>query len=165
MTFAFVLGSLVGAPPDFAKDVAPIFADHCFSCHNPKAKKGKYDLSTFASAMKPGENGAAITAGKLDESPLLGMIEGTVEPTMPKNALPLDAKSVDIVRRWIAAGCPCKESDRHRNVRDIVGKPSAPANVASTINVSTPVLALAFHPKQPWLAVPSLREIVVVDVE
>jgi tricorn protease-like protein len=164
MLFMFVV---VAAPTtvDFAKDVAPIFAEHCVSCHNPKAKKGKYDLSTFANAMKPGESGAAIVAGKIDESPLLGMLEGKIDPAMPKNAPLLDPKVVDTVRRWIAAGCPCKEADRTRSVRELAGMPAVPSPAASNSNVSAPVLALAFHPTQPLLVVPGLRELVVVDIE
>jgi mono/diheme cytochrome c family protein len=155
----------VGAPPkvDFAREVAPIFADSCVSCHNPKAKKGGYDLSTLAAALKPGESGDAIIPGKPGESPLLEMIDGTTEPTMPKFAPLLIPEKRDVIRRWIAAGCPCPETDRHRSVRELAGKPEAPASPSTPIHAASPIVATAFHPTKPLLVVPGIRTVSIID--
>ena len=128
------LGLLLAAdaPPtvDFAKEVAPILAEHCVSCHNPKAKKGGYDMSTYTAALKPGENGPAIVPGKIDESPLLEMIEGTTEPTMPKFAPLLIPQKREVIRRWIAAGCPCP-TRRPQSAREGTRRRSADSRVDS----------------------------------
>jgi len=157
---------LVAAPPkvDFAKEVAPILADHCVSCHNAKAKKGGLDLSTYATALRPSENGKAITPSKPEESPLLEMIEGTTEPTMPKFAPLLIPEKRDVIRRWIAAGCPCPEPMRNRSVRELSGRPELAAPTSTPINAPAPILALAFHPSQPWLVVPGIRTISLVEL-
>lgn len=163
----FLLFAAFAAPPvDFAKDVAPIFADHCLSCHNPKSKKGGYDLSTFASSLKPGESGLAIVPKKLDDSPILGMIDGSTEPVMPKNAPLMDKAKIDVVRRWIAEGCACKDVDRDRTIREILGRPlKADASSAADAGRAAPILSLAFHPAKPQLFVPTPHKVVVVELE
>jgi WD40 repeat protein len=160
---ALLLAADASPTVDFAKEVAPILAEHCVSCHNPKAKKGGYDLSTYTAALKPGENGPAIVPGKIDESPLLEMIDGTTEPTMPKFAPLLIPEKREVIRRWIAAGCPCPTADRNRLVKELAGVAPTPETIATPIDGSSPALTLAFHPTKPLLFVPSLRTIAVID--
>ena len=38
----------------FKNDIAPIFVESCYACHNEKTKKGKYDMSSFDAIMKGG---------------------------------------------------------------------------------------------------------------
>lgn len=105
--FALALqGSLCparAAPLDFQKDVAPILEAACIRCHNDDTAKGKLSLVTLAAALKGGNDGEAIIAGKPEESPLLQMISGP-KPSMPKGAAPLTDKQVQTLRDWIAQG-------------------------------------------------------------
>src|SRR6266498_4044902 len=57
------------------KQVQPIFAKHCLSCHDAKEAEGKLIMETYASLMKGGEDGPAIIPGKADESPLIQQVE------------------------------------------------------------------------------------------
>jgi len=95
-----VLGSLGntmhGAAPDFEKEVAPILEAKCLFCHDAKAKKGKFDLSSAA----------ARSHASFDE--IFDLVSGT-EPEMPKDEPPLSEAEVKTLAAWIAAGAPWPE--------------------------------------------------------
>ena len=57
-------------PVDFARDVAPIFQQHCIRCHRPETRKGEISLSTGADLRGNGH----IVVGKPDESDLLTLV-------------------------------------------------------------------------------------------
>jgi len=88
------------------KQVQPIFAKHCLSCHDAKEAEGKLVMETFAGLMKGGEDGAAIVPGKADESPLIQQVEHKEKPFMPppKKGDRLSAEETALLRRWIDAG-------------------------------------------------------------
>ena len=71
----FLLAALAtGAPAaavDFERDIRPLLAERCVSCHGEKKQKAQLRLDRRAEAMKGGENGPVIVAGKPGESALL----------------------------------------------------------------------------------------------
>ena len=89
-----------GDAPDFDRDIAPILASRCLDCHSSAEKKGGLNLSQVDSATAGGDSGAAIVAGKPDESYLWQRIDAEEMP--PKKPLP--AKERDVLKAWIAAG-------------------------------------------------------------
>lgn len=90
-------------PIDFATDVAPLLEQRCVRCHSSDKPKGGLSLSSHDALLKGGESGAAIVAGKPDESLLIEMVTGT-KPLMPAEGVPLTKAEVDRLRAWIAAG-------------------------------------------------------------
>src|SRR6185503_6661243 len=56
---------------DFAKDIQPIFADHCYQCHGPKKQEATLRFDQKTSALKGAESGPVILAGKSAESLLV----------------------------------------------------------------------------------------------
>ena len=94
-------------PVDFAKDIEPIFADHCYSCHGPKKQESALRLSVKADALKGGdEHGAkAIVPGKSSESVLIQAVAHThSDLRMPKKGERLTAEQVGLLRAWIDQG-------------------------------------------------------------
>lgn len=87
----------------FRQQVAPIFERHCVSCHQGAAPKGGLDLTTAKGALAGGESGPVIVPGDVAASPLLEALSGE-PPQMPKDAPPLSAEQVAVVRRWVADG-------------------------------------------------------------
>lgn len=92
-----------GAPPDFAKDVAPLLERHCVRCHQPGNAKG--DISVAG----PGDlvDGGHVVPGKPGESDLFALVipkEPGKRPRMPKEGKPLTDAEVAVLRDWIAAG-------------------------------------------------------------
>jgi hypothetical protein len=101
------LNVLIGVSRAFGGDgqvfdlkVAPILARRCLDCHSGGDPKGRLDLSTSASALRGGEGGLAIVAGKPDESLLWQRIDSNEMP--PKSPLSQSEKAT--LRDWIAAG-------------------------------------------------------------
>jgi hypothetical protein len=93
--------SLAAAAPDFARDVRPILANHCFKCHGPdaKARKAKLRLDT--------RDGAAAALGKPGDSEVLTRVlskdDDAVMPP-PHAKKPLTEKQIQTLKDWIAAG-------------------------------------------------------------
>jgi hypothetical protein len=99
---------------DFARQVQPILAQHCFTCHGPDDKKRKADLRldrrTDAFAVRDG--GAAFVAGDPDASLALRHITSTDpdERMPPPDAgEALKPAEVATLRAWLTAGAPWSE--------------------------------------------------------
>ena len=84
------------APPDFDREVAPLLAEHCLSCHAGPKPRGDLDLSRKAAAYAE----SRIVPGKPAESLLWKQIESGEMP--PKKKLPEGAKAV--LKAWIESG-------------------------------------------------------------
>ncbi len=84
----------------------------CLSCHRPGNAKGGFDMTTRAGMLKGGDLGAALVAGKPDESPVWtrAVAPKGQKPEMPEKGEPLTAEEASLLRRWIAAGAPWPES-------------------------------------------------------
>jgi len=89
-------------PLDFAKDVAPIFQQHCVRCHTPGNAKGDISLATFAH-LKENEY---VVAGDPDSSYLVELVTTSngEPPAMPQESKPLSDAEVTMLRRWIKEG-------------------------------------------------------------
>ena len=86
----------------FEKDIRPIFRAHCYDCHGATPDvKGKLDLRLVRFLQSGGESGAAIVAGKPDESYLLDRIRNGEMPP-GENSVP--AAEIVLIEKWIAAG-------------------------------------------------------------
>ena len=91
----------------YDKDIKAIFEKNCFKCHGAEKQKGKLRLDTLAAALKGGENGKAINAGKSADSPLVKAVARVVEDdAMPPadKGKPLSAAEVGLIRAWIDQG-------------------------------------------------------------
>lgn len=92
--------------PDFGRDIRPIFAQHCEKCHGAEKQLSGYRLDVRAKALAGGESGeAAIVAGKPNDSQLVARITSDDKDIrMPPEGERLNAREVELVRAWIAAG-------------------------------------------------------------
>ncbi len=96
--------SAVLASDFFEKEVRPILAERCFSCHANGKKKGGLSLASRDSLLKGGDSGPAAIAGKPDESLLIKALRHDGELKMPREKLP--AREVAILARWVKLGLP-----------------------------------------------------------
>lgn len=85
---------------EFDREIAPLIAARCLSCHSGDKPKGELDLSSKSTAMAGGESGLVIVPGKVDDSLLWEHIESDEMP--PKKPLPEAEKA--LLKKWIAAG-------------------------------------------------------------
>ncbi|MFN0125894.1 MAG: PSD1 and planctomycete cytochrome C domain-containing protein [Verrucomicrobiales bacterium] len=96
--------------PDFAREVRPILASHCFKCHGPddKARKSGLRLDVPEGALAAGDSGAvAVVPGRPDESEVIRrLLAEDPDDLMPPPAVkhPMSAAKIEVLRRWVAAG-------------------------------------------------------------
>jgi hypothetical protein len=107
--FFFVLASTASAL-DFNRDVRPVLAQQCFTCHgmDDHGRKGKLRLDLSASAYGKGKSGEiAIVPGKPDASEVVKRILSTDEDEVmppPHTKKVLSEKEKSILKQWIAEG-------------------------------------------------------------
>ncbi|HEX4416049.1 MAG TPA: PSD1 and planctomycete cytochrome C domain-containing protein [Lacipirellulaceae bacterium] len=107
---AAVVGSNRGRAAEtqvsFLKDVNPLLARRCFSCHGPNKHEGGLRLDKADGAVAELDSGShAVVPGKVDESELVARVTATDESErMPPEGKPLTAAEVEVLKRWIASG-------------------------------------------------------------
>ena len=138
---ALLLGLLATCPPrleadpvDYLRDVKPILAKHCASCHGAAKPKGGLRLDTAAAALEGGDNGPAVVPGKADESLLLDAVtgDGGIE-RMPLKRPPLSDEQIATLRAWIDQGAeaPAAETPEPGGRRALGLRPAATAGRAA----------------------------------
>jgi len=94
----------------FAKQVAPILATHCLSCHTSEGegfKKSGLNMETYESLMKGTKFGPVIVPGDVLSSSLVILIDGKADPTikMPHGSLQMiPQQERDTIKQWIQQG-------------------------------------------------------------
>ena len=99
-------------PVDYLREIKPIFAAHCVSCHGPKLQKSDLRLDLYSRIKQGGNSGPAIVPKKGGESLLIHALSGSkpdVAKMPPKGVVP--SEQVAILKRWIDEGAtgPTKE--------------------------------------------------------
>ena len=95
-----------GQSVGFSRDVQPILATRCFSCHGPDKAEAGLRLHKRTAALAELDSGEfAIVPGKPDESALLQRISSE-EPDerMPPEGEPLSAQEISVLQRWVQSG-------------------------------------------------------------
>jgi hypothetical protein len=98
---------LFAAPPpppvSFSREIAPILAMHCNSCHGDA---GGISTRSYAELMRGGNLGKVIVPGDPDQSLLVHFLDGRrgEAQRMPKESQPLSEIQIRAIRRWIAEG-------------------------------------------------------------
>lgn len=106
-----LLGSLAAwgqdAPPtiDFAKDVKPILAERCYSCHGLEKRKNGLRLDVREDGLRGGDSGKVIVAGDPDNSLLIKLVTGGDEKRiMPPQGDRLTDAQIAILKAWVQQG-------------------------------------------------------------
>ncbi len=105
-------------PVDFVKDIQPILAKQCYSCHGPEKQKADLRWDDKASAFGKGEHGPHLVVGKSAESRVIHLVAG-LEPDsiMPPKGEPLTAEQIGLLRAWIDQGANWPESSESPEAR------------------------------------------------
>jgi cytochrome c553 len=96
-----------GPTVDYARDVRPILAARCASCHGAIRQKAGLRLDTAALMRHGGVSGAAIEPGRSDESLLIDRVTAAeASERMPPESegTPLSPAEVATLRAWIDQG-------------------------------------------------------------
>lgn len=94
------------APVSFVKDLVPILADKCLTCHQETKARGKYRVDHFEKLLKAGNSEEIpITAGDLANSYFYHLlITEDADERMPLDDDPLPEAQVNLFKRWIEEG-------------------------------------------------------------
>ena len=95
--------SAAPSPVSFRDQVLPLLEQRCQICHPADGGQSGLALTSYAALNKGGKHGAAFVPGQPDASLLVKQISGA-KPAMPMAAEPLDAASIELIRRWISEG-------------------------------------------------------------
>ena len=146
------------APVSFEKDILPIFTAKCNVCHAGKLTEGKLDLSTYASLMKGGKRGAALVAGKADDSFLFLVSSHNKKPIMPPKTEenPLTSKEVSLLKLWIDQGAKPPAIDNKITRTVTLNLPPA---------VVKPVRAVAVSPDKTTVAAGRANHVYLLDAK
>ncbi len=88
----------------FELHIRPLLAEHCYSCHSDEKQKGQLRVDSLSSLLTGGESGAAIVAGKPDESVLIQAVRYESFEMPPNGRLP--EESVRLLEEWVRRGAP-----------------------------------------------------------
>ena len=111
----------------FGRDVLPILAANCFSCHGPDEgnRKAGLRLDLEESAKAPRRAGTPIKPG----DPAASLIMARITSADPDLVMPpasahrkISPAQIELLRRWIAAGAPW---GRHWSFEPVVAPPLA----------------------------------------
>src|SRR5688572_8433142 len=99
---------------DFARDVQPIFAAHCVSCHGPSQQMNGFRLDRRADAMRGGTF-PVITPGTSAGSRLyLKLLGGQFGQQMPPAGM-LGSREIEVIKNWLDEGADWP--DEHAGAR------------------------------------------------
>lgn len=105
-TASLALPPAANRPIDFAKEIEPLFAEHCYACHGEQKQKSDFRLDDKAVVFRGGDSGKpALVAGQSAQSPLIQRVAGVnPDEVMPPKGPRLSREQVGLLRAWIDQG-------------------------------------------------------------
>ncbi|MEO1527120.1 MAG: DUF1549 domain-containing protein, partial [Planctomycetota bacterium] len=115
---AFLSPFVAAAPPTraeqlefFEKDIRPLLAEHCYSCHSVNADRVEASLllDSRQAHVRGGDSGAAIVPGNPDASLLIEAVRYESYEMPPNGKLP--DSEIAKLERWVEMGAPWPEEE------------------------------------------------------
>lgn len=116
-------------------------------------------MESYAALMKGGAHGAVIVPGKADQSRMILMLEGKVQPRMPFGGDPLPAADIATLKAWVGSGAPGPAPGEAAKSLAPLSIPDIKPQVA----VVSPVVSVKFSPDGKLLAVGGYQEVRLID--
>jgi hypothetical protein len=97
---------------DYLRDVKPVLARHCVSCHGAAKARGGLRLDSAKGIRKGGKEGPTLVPGKSHESLLIAAVlgEGSTD-RMPLDRPPLSPDEIGALRLWIDQGAIAPQAE------------------------------------------------------
>src|SRR6185295_3413985 len=81
---AVVLAQAANAEGEFQQSVGPLLAGQCGACHSEKLKTSGFSVASVESVIAGGaKHGKAVIGGHPEQSPLVRILKGELQPQMP----------------------------------------------------------------------------------
>lgn len=94
---------------DFARDIQPLFQEHCVGCHGPSQQSGGLRLDQRSSAMAI-RGGTRIGPGNAAGSRLYMKLTGTKYGSRMPPTGPLPVEKIELIKTWIDQGAEWPDS-------------------------------------------------------
>lgn len=103
---------------DYLRDVKPLLAKHCTTCHGSRTQESGLRLDTAVDLRAGGDSGPSIVPGKAVESRLIHAVEATggVSRMPPEDRPALKPDEIKVLRRWIDAGAAAPATEERPTV-------------------------------------------------
>ena len=95
--------SAFAAPPDFQRDVQPIFRNNCVGCHGPEQQMNSFRLDRRSMAFRGGTH-TVIVPGSAESSRLYLRLTGTQFGNRMPPTGPLKSEEIAVIKAWIEGG-------------------------------------------------------------
>jgi hypothetical protein len=89
---------------DYARDVRPVFAEHCVRCHGSKKQEGGLRLDVRRRALVGGDSGPGFVPGSAGGEVLKRVASRDDKLRMPPDGDPLTDKQIAVLRTWAEQG-------------------------------------------------------------
>ncbi|HUG90973.1 MAG TPA: PSD1 and planctomycete cytochrome C domain-containing protein [Planctomycetaceae bacterium] len=100
-------GGEIARPVDYLREVKPLLARRCTSCHGALRQKSGLRVDAASLILTGGDSGPAVVPGQPGESLLIDAVRGRGGfPLMPKEGGALAEDEIALLERWIADGAP-----------------------------------------------------------
>ncbi len=145
---------------DYAKQIVPLWDAYCIDCHSADDADGGFALDSFAALLQGGEEGAALVAGKADESLLVKFLEGRSGRGGKNEFMPpgkrdkLNPEEIALIKSWINAGAKGPATEAKASPRIVVTPKITP-----TVPAKRSIQAVAFSPKAQLIALGRYGEV------
>ncbi len=172
-----VLFLLLMAPPEvsaqnkkvsFINDVAPILKKNCFSCHDAKTKKGKFDMTTYENFRKGGRNDDPVIPGMPRISYLMDVLTAKDLSRMPPQDVggPLPKEQIDLIAAWIQQGAKLDSGIKPTaNLRVELRNRWQPPDLLASYERPALINAVAFSSDNKKLLTTGYHELMVWDIQ
>lgn len=98
------------AVPNYERDIAPLFKEHCARCHGGEARKAELDLTTPAGIRRGGESGTILSGDTPLESRLFEVLHEREMP--PAGQGRLSDEQIALVGRWLESGASLGDTEK-----------------------------------------------------
>jgi len=146
-------------PVSFVRDIAPVFAAKCVTCHNKEKLKGGYDMETFESLMRPGESkDAPVVAEHPEKSKIVQLLTAKDEDDrMPQKSEALPPGQIALIQEWIRSGAGIERGQGNVPLHTLIATahPAPP----ETYSRPVPIRSLAFNADGTELAAGGYHEV------
>jgi hypothetical protein len=91
----------LAAEPDFRQSIQPLLDTNCATCHSAKSRTSGFSVATAADVLQGGNKfGRAVVPGHPEQSVLVKMLKGELQPQMPFGKA-LSAAHIATIENWI----------------------------------------------------------------
>lgn len=138
LLYACLPAAAISAPVDYARDVKPLLAEHCYKCHGATQQKNGLRLDTATDALKGGEHGAGFKPGRSADSLIMHVVKGRHPDLaqMPYKRAPLSESQVATLAAWIDEGATAPASEQPESARHWAFIPPARPTVPPATNAA-----------------------------